>query len=345
MPAVSVLYVEDDPGFARLVAKFLSRSGFVTVNAATIAQGLQIARSGSATFDVILLDHRLPDGDGLDFLAAWGDEGGKIPVVYITAADETSVAVAALKSGATDYVTKDVADEFLELLLSSLNSALAIAELQRDKEAAEQEIREARDRAELLLQEVNHRVSNSLALVVALLRMQSQDEPLLKEALEETQARITAIADIHRSLCMSRDVKHVQIDAYLASLIGDLENAISASAPSSLILLQAERLDCAVDKAISIGMLITELVTNALKYAYPKGHAGEVRVKLLRTHEQGREVRLVVEDDGVGWRYGQAARGTGLGKRVIEMMAASLNTRLELEPVVKGTRAVVQFEL
>ena len=87
--------------------------------------------------------------------------------MYVTAAAEPTVAVAALKSGATDYVLKTVGEEFFELLGTAIDQAIEKARLRRERDRAEREVREARDRAEALLHEVNHRVANSLALVAS----------------------------------------------------------------------------------------------------------------------------------------------------------------------------------
>ena len=342
----SVLYVEDDPGIARLVEKFLARQGFVVTHAETVKSALKLLRDNAAAFEAIALDHQLPDGTGLEILKALAEIPSKPPVVYVTASADTQVAVAALKAGAADYVPKEISGQFLELLLNSVTSAINRANLERAKEAADQEVRDARDRAEMLLQEVNHRVANSLALVAALIRMQASANPELKGALDETQARITAIADIHRSLYTSDDVRYVEVDTYLSNLIADIDGAIGQNGSVHRIRLEAEPFRCPIDKAISIGMIVTELVTNAYKYAYPDGEAGEIRVKMTRLDgPEANQFCLMVEDDGIGWRDDQSAQGTGLGARIIKMMASSLNTALELEPVPKGTRAVLRFSV
>src|SRR5690606_30542774 len=118
---------------------------------------------------------------------------------------ETAIAVEALKSGAADYVHKSVDEDFFVLLASAIDQAVEQSRLREAKEAAEREVREARDRAELLLAEVNHRVANSLALVASLVRLQSSSvsDPTAKDALSETEARITAIAGLHRRLYTS----------------------------------------------------------------------------------------------------------------------------------------------
>ena len=111
---------------------------------------------------------------------------------------------------------------------SPIRSALAQDKLRRDKERADREIREARDRAELLLSEVNHRVANSLALVSSLARLQAKGvaDESARLALHEMQARIAAIAGVHRRLYTSPDVRSVDMDIYLASLVRELGAAM-----------------------------------------------------------------------------------------------------------------------
>ncbi len=125
--------------------------------------------------------------------------------------------MAALKAGAVDYVWKDVQGHFRELLTEAVVIALEKERFRRDKEAADREVIAARDRAELMLREVNHRVANSLAIVAALTNMQRStvtDASALR-ALDEMQARILAIAGVHKRLYTSPDVQSVDLEAYL----------------------------------------------------------------------------------------------------------------------------------
>ena len=133
----------------------------------------------------------------------------------MTGSDDARVAVAALKAGAVDYVWKDLEGHYRELVGEAISSALEKERLQREKDEAQRLVIEARDRAELLLREVNHRVANSLALVAAMTSMQAravQDE-VTKNALKETQVRIYAVAAIHRRLYTSSDIRFVELDA------------------------------------------------------------------------------------------------------------------------------------
>ncbi|GJD56522.1 sensor histidine kinase [Methylobacterium dankookense] len=342
MPARGrILYIDDDPGLARLVHRALSARGYAVEAVASGEAGL--ARLAEGGIDAVALDHHMPGRTGLELLPEIRALPDAPPVIYVTGSEDSRVAVAALKAGAVDYVWKDVQGHFRELLGEAVDTALRQAALRRDKERAEAAVREARDRAELLLREVNHRVANSLALVAALARMQTNavSDPAAKSALEEMQARISAIAGIHRRLYTSQDVEAVEIDAYLASLVEELEAAMKAAGRDHPIRLKAEPLRLATDKAVSLGVVVTELVTNAYKYAYPAGSSGEIRVHIQP--EGGGTLVLTVADDGVGWTGQGTPRGTGLGSRIIRAMATNLRSQIAYDADGPGTRAVLRF--
>jgi two-component sensor histidine kinase len=339
---VSVLYVDDDPGLTRLIQKTLGRRGYDVEIASTGEQGLErIAKGG---IDVVALDHFLPTGTGLDFLAALRSLPAAPAVVYVTGTDETAVAVAALKAGASDYVLKTVGEGFLELLGSAIDQAVEKARLERERDRAMEEMRQARDRAEILLDEVNHRVANSLALVAGLVRMQarSNDNSAVKIALEEVQARISAIGGVHRRLYTSDDVRFVEVSGYLASLLEELEATMKASGHASNVLLNADPITVPTDKAISIGVIITELVTNAFKYAYPETETGEIRVHFREIGP--RRVSLSVEDDGIGWKGEGPAKGTGLGSRIVSATAGALGASIAYDGVT-GCGVSLEFQV
>ncbi|MFO1082712.1 MAG: sensor histidine kinase [Reyranellaceae bacterium] len=267
-----------------------------------------------------------------------------LPVIYVTGSEDARIAVAALKAGAADYVWKDVEGHYRELLGQAVHAALEQQRLERAAEAAQREVREARDRAELLLHEVNHRVANSLALVASLAGMQanSSREPAVRAALQEMQARIMAIAGIHRRLFTSSDVRSVDMKAYLEVLTQDFSLALGESGqPRPLRLMAEDGIHMPTDKAVWVGVIATELLTNAHKYAYAPGEAGEIRLVLERVAAD--RLRLTVEDDGIGWRGEGRVRGSGLGTRVVNAMAGSLGSTLRYEPVARGTRAAIEF--
>lgn len=336
-----VLYVDDDPALGRLVQRALRRRGYDVEHVLSVRDGL--SRLETESFDVIGLDHFLAEGTGLDFLETLRGRSGMPPVVYVTGVSDTAVAVAALKNGATDYVVKAVGDEFFELLGSAIDQAIEKARLQRERDRAEREVREAKERAEALLHEVNHRVANSLALVAALVGLQSRsvDEPNVRDALSEIQTRIQAIAGVHRRLYTSQDVRSVEISEYLASLLKDLEATLKEAGHASRVTLTSERAEVSTDKAVSLGVVVTELVTNAFKYAYPDT-GGEIRVLLSRL--AAHKLRLVVEDDGVGWHGQGPPKGTGVGGRIVAALAKGLGSSLIYAEAGKGCQASLEFQ-
>jgi two-component sensor histidine kinase len=336
-----VLYIDDDVALARLVAKALDRGGYEVVHVQSGGEGLQ--RLADETFDAVALDHHMPGETGLDVLKQIRAMPDAPPVLYVTGSEHSQVAVAALKAGAVDYVWKDVQGHFRDLLIEALATALRQEALRRAKEAADREVREARDRAELMLKEVNHRVANSLALVAGFAHLQAAGatDPVVRGVLEEMQARIKAIAGVHRRLYTSQNVDRVELDAYLASLVEDLEASMRASGRDHRIDLQADPVIVPTDKAVSLGVIVTELLTNAYKYAYPAGERGEVRVRL---RQEGEMVSLVIEDDGVGWRGEGQTTGTGLGTRVVKAMATGLRSKADYDPASQGTCVRLEFK-
>jgi two-component sensor histidine kinase len=338
----TILYVDDDVALARLAERHLGRAGYEVITAVDGATAMAAADRGG--IDAIVLDHYLRAETGLDIFHKLQEQGSTVPVIYVTGSSDATIAIDALKNGAADYVIKTVGDEFWPLMESAISQAITTADLRRAKERADQEIRIGKERAEVLLAEVNHRVANSLALVTAMIRLQmgsiKSDE--VKEALSETQARIAAIAGMHRSLYTSDDVRQVEMDKYLGTLVNELQGTVPDK-QGPVIRLDADCVSLTSDRAVSVGMIVTELLTNALKYAYPQGVHGEVRV-LLSRQKDGKAL-LAVEDDGVGWKEGDTVKGTGLGSRIVKSMASTLGSSIDYVERPKGTRVEMVIEL
>ena len=218
----TVLYIDDDAGLRRLASRVLSRNGFVVTAAEDGAAGVALA--GERRFDLIAVDHYMPGLDGLETLERLRALPDQPPVVYVTGSEESRIAVAALKAGAADYVVKSVGPDFFDLLASSFRNVLDRSRLERAKAFAEDELRAANARLEALLAEVNHRVANSLQIVSAMVRLQGNalQDAAARDALEDTQRRIGAIAQVHRRLYTSDKVSAVDMREYLQALVDEL---------------------------------------------------------------------------------------------------------------------------
>lgn len=341
----TLLYIDDDDALAKLVERGLTRQGFDVVHATSGDAGMELLQKGG--IDVVALDQYMPGLDGLETLEQIMALPKPPPVVFVTASQDSNIAVTALKAGASDYLVKDVRGDFIPLLNVAVAGALRQAEIQKARDEAEAEVHAARDRfaalaaeREVLLREVNHRVGNSLQIIASLLHLQasSATQEDVKAALTNAMGRVAAVAQVHRRLYTSHDLKSVLLNQYLEALLEDLRRSAEGNRMSRLTLA-ADPIEIDPDRAVAIGIIVNELVMNAVKYAYPEG-AGPIHVELK---PQGDELVLSITDDGVGLNVKADPRSTGMGQRIVTAMATKLDAGVERDPNHTGTRVVVRF--
>lgn len=341
----TLLYIDDDAALARLVDRGLRRQGFAVEHAGNGADG--VARISQGGIDVVALDQYMPGLDGLETLEQIQAIPDAPPVVFVTASQDSSIAVTALKAGAADYLVKDTHGDFITLLHVAVTSALERSRILRAQLAAEEEIRIARDRyaalaaeREVLLREVNHRVGNSLQIIASLLHLQAanSDQGDVKAALTNAMGRVAAVAQVHRRLYTSHRLNSVMLNQYLEALLEDLRRSAEGNRMSRLTL-SSEAIEIDPDRAVAIGIIVNELVMNAVKYAYPDG-AGPIHVDLRPT---GADIELAISDDGVGFQTTQDPRSTGMGQRIVGAMASKLGATTERDPAHQGTRIILRF--
>jgi two-component sensor histidine kinase len=335
-----ILYIDDDEGLRRLTSRALERRGYGVITVASGAEGVTAARAHA--FDLIAVDHYMPGMDGLETLVELRKLDPVPPVIYVTGSDESRLAVSALKAGAMDYVVKTADAGYFDLLGEAIDQALATVKLRREHARAEEQLRETNARLQSLLKEVNHRVANSLQLVSALVGMQARlmTDEAAATALADTERRVAAITQVHKRLYTSDSVETVEMSDYLGSLVAELGDTWSTPAAPRTITLLADKLHLATDKAVALGVVVNELVTNACKYAYDGSQAGEVRVH-LQVDGAG-TYALIVEDDGCGMPVPHAPQGTGLGSKIVGAMASTLQASVAFEPAEPGLRARLQ---
>lgn len=216
------------------------------------------------------------------------------------------------------------------LRLAYHNAELEQRVMARTHELAQlaDEAHRERTRAESLLTDVNHRVGNNLALVSSFLTMQQRavKNPDAVRALSAARARVQAIASAHRKLRLGADFATVKVNEVLGAVLEDIGAGLP---PGDLIRIhcQVEPLEINARDAVSLGVLTSELVMNAIKHAFAPGETGEVSV-LLGRGADGVPV-LEVADDGVGWDDKHSQEAGGLGTKIIEMVARQFGGRPE----------------
>lgn len=191
---------------------------------------------------------------------------------------------------------------------------------------------------EMLLKEVNHRIQNSLQLVSSFLALQSRaaSEPLLHTAFEEARRRLQAVALVHRRLYRADQIDTVDMGRYLEDLIGDM-NASMGEEWAGMITVDASPVLAPTDRAVTLGLVVTELVINANKYAYG-GAPGPIEVSL---EEHRANLRLIVADRGKG----KHQITEGFGSRMMNVMIKQLGGQITYSDNKPGLRAILTAPL
>jgi two-component sensor histidine kinase len=217
--------------------------------------------------------------------------------------------------------------EFRQSDIVFLQGVANILGMAIERQRMEVNLRQALDRHQLLLREANHRVNNSLQIVAAMLHLQSShtESSDVRNELREAGTRIAAVARAHQKLYISGQIETLDLGSYLTEVCKDITASISACE----INVSAEQgIVIPTDRAITIVLLVNELVTNAIKHAYPQAHC-RVWVTLSRKAEGG--ILVSVRDEGVGLPADfDVKSGRRLGMRLVKAFTEQLRGELQI---------------
>jgi PAS domain S-box-containing protein len=244
---------------------------------------------------------------------------------------------------------------------------LALAMDVTERKRMEEELRrsgeqlaEALQERNALLRELQHRIKNSLAIIASLVRLESNrsEVPAVRESLAVVAGRIASLAVLYDALYGAGSVREVDLGRYLHRLCTSLLESYGVEGRIGLAVLEAEQVRFDAKRAISVGLMVNELVTNAVKHAFPEGRGGEVTLRVAR---KDGAVFVEIADDGVGFACETVPKGggadleegfcstSGSGLRLIDLLAKQLDARVEnfTGPEGKGTcfRIVLQEPL
>ena len=244
-----------------------------------------------------------------------------------------------------DYLVK-LTDFVSRLSYSNLQLARKTTELRRAEELLSKSVGDK----EVLLQELRHRVKNSLSIVSSFLRLNMvdlHDEAALR-VFQEAIDRVVCVATIYDKLSDPTNAGRIRLDTYLANLIELLRTTYAPKVERLRVELDLETVECVTKRAVSVGLIFNELFTNALKYAHNPGEPGTIWVTLKRraeTEGSGATAELRIGDDGPGLPPGFDLRSVkGLGLRIAGLLAEELSGSLAFESNDgAGTTAVLRF--
>jgi PAS domain S-box-containing protein len=208
---------------------------------------------------------------------------------------------------------------------------------------AENKVAASLKEKDILLREIHHRVKNNLQIISSLLRLQSRNikDNSLQEIFQVSQQRIRSIALIHESLYRSDDLSQINISKYLHNLTSHLSSIHAADAKGIRFKISADNIFLDINRAIPCGLLLNELITNALKYAFPKETEGEIKIDLKRYKQN--KLRLSIADNGIGFPQGLDFRKTeSLGLQLVNSLISQLNGTIKMQQT-KGTKYTLVF--
>ena len=233
--------------------------------------------------------------------------------------------------------------EFLEHDLAFLQGAANILGMAIERERHERNLTAALDRHKFLLKEINHRVKNSLAIVSSMLNLQARDiaNPELTEHLNEAAYRIAAIGKAHDQLSYNSNIERMDIGQYIKDICNDLDRSV---AHCKIVADAVDGIIVKTDKAISIALIVNELITNAAKYAYNNDAGGTIWIK-VSPHDQD-TFSITVRDEGVGLPIDfDLHKAKGLGMRIITAFSKQVNATVKVHSLQPGTEFVLSIPL
>ncbi|HTL81900.1 MAG TPA: PAS domain S-box protein, partial [Bacteroidia bacterium] len=218
----------------------------------------------------------------------------------------------------------------------------AIAHDITDKKLAEDNLKLSLKEKEVLLKEVHHRVKNNLQVISSILNLQSsyvRDKKIL-EILLESQNRIKSMAFVHESLYQTKDFSNISFQEYVGNISRNLVHSYSAVGSAPELKLDLEPIDLNLDTAIPCGLIINELLSNALKYAFPEKKKGKIGVSVKK---KGDQISICISDNGIGLPKNIDFRNTeSLGLQLVISLVEQINGKIKLD-TKKGTKFTIEF--
>lgn len=302
--------------------------------------------------DIILVDHSLPTFDGISALEINKKISPEIPLIFVSGKIGDEFAVDMLKKGATDYVFKNNLTKLVPAIKRALTERDELNELKLSKI----QLQKALEEKEMLLKEIHHRVKNNLMIISSLLELQShyiKDKTDL-DFFKESKNRADSMALIHERLYQSKDLKKIDFDNYIRTLTGDLFNAYVTDSDEITLIVNVEDIMLDINAAIPLGLIITELFTNSLKYAFPsslenplaihENYGKEDNLIYIDFRKKEDEFTLIIKDNGIGFPKGLDYNNTdSLGLELVSSLTKQINGDINLNNS-NGTEFKISFK-
>ncbi len=344
----TILLVEDEAIIAMEEERLLYNSGYAVIKALNGEKAVAMVRSHTGPIDLILMDIDL--GKGMD-----GAEAAReilkirdIPVVFLSSHTEKEIVDKTEKITSYGYVVKNsgitVLDASIKTAFRLFDAHRKILTRKMEIEAASEELRQAVSRKEILMKEFQHRVKNNFNVVSSLLRLEknSLTDDVSVRVFENAISRINSMSAIYERLYHSSDPSSIELHTYIRGLADSMLKlyAVDSGRISLTTRLAEVRLD--TRRTAPLGLILNELISNALKHAFPPGKGGEITIEL---DASGEKITLSVADNGTGLPENIEPGGAGsMGLNLVKMLAGQIEGDLLIESR-EGTRVCVELKL
>jgi len=377
---INILIVDDNEDNLLVMTHILNDPEYNLVLARSGKEALRLVLSEN-DFALIFMDVHMPGMDGLETASfiRQREKTSNIPIIFLTAYDRNEAQIfKGYSLGAVDFLTKPIAVEILnskvavfvdlyrknkilkvqEEMLMKSNERLEARVYERtielnqkniqlrkeiiDREVLEVKMQESIKEKEFLLREIHHRVKNNLQIISSILHLQSGyiKDDKANEVFDDSQARIKSMALVHETLYQSGNLARINFHEYLQNLIINLFRSYGAKHIKYEIHIEDIQLN--LDSAIPCGLIINELITNSIKYAFPN-RDGMIIIRLWK-NEQGKH-ELIVADNGIGLPKDFDFKNTkSLGFQIAVTLAKQINAIIDIDQT-NGTCFKIQFPI
>lgn len=336
---LKVLILEDVEFDAELMEYEMRREGLKFTSERVETEKDFIRELDDLRPDVILVDHSLPQFDGVSALEITKRRSPLTPFIFVSGKIGDEFAVDMLKKGATDYVFKNNLSKLVPAIKRAIAERNELEELKKSKI----ELQNALKEKEMLLKEIHHRVKNNLMIISNLLELQSyyvRDKADLN-VFRESKTRADSMALIHERLYQSTDLKSIDIGDYIRNLAADIFDTYVIDPDQINLMVHVDDIRLDTNTAIPLGLIINELLTNSLKYAFPNDKKGKITIELNKNDDK---FTLIIKDDGIGFPSDLDYKNTEtLGLELVNSLTQQVNGNMELISA-DGTEFRITFE-
>ncbi|MGZ4856799.1 MAG: sensor histidine kinase [Methanobacteriaceae archaeon] len=322
----NILLIEDNLGDIVLLKSILdeAENSYVLKIVESLKASLKILNKFD--FDVILLDLGLPDCNGFETFIQVYEHFPQIPIIIITGLEDEELGVRAVNKGAQDYLIKGQIDN--KILHRSIKYAIERQAFLKKKD--------------LMIKEIYHRMKNNMQIISSLLSLQGdyvEDEKIL-DVLRESQSRIRSMAILHEKLYQSKDEYWINTSDYIQSLVQDLFKTHTIEEGKITPIIEVDDVKLNIKTAVPCGLIINELISNSLKYAFPQERNGEIHISLKAKDDK---LKLTIIDSGIGFPEDIDFENTeSLGLKLVNSLTNQIDGEIEFDRS-PGTKFKITF--